>query len=170
MKNEGIDSNTIIRYMVTVIIILFCMLIYVSSKNTINLCITIILLGLYFTFYGKIMGILEMREGFEGKVVKEGESRQREYGNNMDRCINTCMTDNNPYLKGSWNEYTSYLDLNSIPSNNYNDKTSIGYSFLPPSKWYPTPAHPPVCITDKRTNICPTLIDGNSTVLMRVMK
>jgi len=35
-----------------------------------------------------------------------------------------------------------------------------GYSMLPPSKWYPVPPHPPVCVTEKKCPVCPVLTSG----------
>ena len=35
-----------------------------------------------------------------------------------------------------------------------------GYSMLPPSKWYPVPPHPPVCVTEKQCPVCPVLTSG----------
>ena len=35
-----------------------------------------------------------------------------------------------------------------------------GYSMLPPSKWYPVPPHPPVCVTEKKCPVCPVLTTG----------
>ena len=35
-----------------------------------------------------------------------------------------------------------------------------GYSILPPSKWYPVPPHPPVCVTEKKCPVCPVMTSG----------
>ena len=35
-----------------------------------------------------------------------------------------------------------------------------GYSMLPPSKWYPVPPHPPVCVTEKKCPVCPVMTSG----------
>ena len=35
-----------------------------------------------------------------------------------------------------------------------------GYSYLPPSQWYPPNAIPPVCITDKQCAVCPVYTTG----------
>ena len=35
-----------------------------------------------------------------------------------------------------------------------------GYSILPPSKWYPVPPHPPVCVTEKQCPVCPVMTSG----------
>jgi hypothetical protein len=35
-----------------------------------------------------------------------------------------------------------------------------GYSFMPPSNWYPPPERPPVCVTENRCPVCPSLTIG----------
>lgn len=36
-----------------------------------------------------------------------------------------------------------------------------GYSFMPPSNWYPPPERPPVCVTENRCPVCPSLTTGS---------
>jgi hypothetical protein len=43
--------------------------------------------------------------------------------------------------------------------------SEYGYTFLPPANWYPTPPHPPVCVTEKRCPVCPIFTNGSSTDL-----
>lgn len=46
----------------------------------------------------------------------------------------------------------NYSDYNSLPAN---DNTfENGYSFLPPSQWFPVPANPPICIPQKECKVC----------------
>ena len=40
-----------------------------------------------------------------------------------------------------------------------------GYSFLPPSQWYPVPPHPPVCTVEKTCPVCPINTTGLGTDL-----
>ncbi len=51
----------------------------------------------------------------------------------------------------------NYMDYNSMPiSTNVNvGSFESGYSFLPPSQWYPVPPHPPVCVAEKKCPVCP---------------
>jgi hypothetical protein len=53
-------------------------------------------------------------------------------------------------------------DFNHLPvPDNYNTGSfEYGYSFLPPERWYPTPPHPPVCVTQQRCNVCPSNTTG----------
>ena len=58
----------------------------------------------------------------------------------------------------------SYVDFNSMPVS-YDNTTSPtmksdGYSFLPPAMWYPTPPHPPVCVTEQKCPVCPVYTNG----------
>lgn len=36
----------------------------------------------------------------------------------------------------------------------------LGYWFLPPEKWYPTPPFPPVCVSEKKCPVCPIYTTG----------
>lgn len=36
----------------------------------------------------------------------------------------------------------------------------LGYWFLPPEKWYPTPPFPPVCVSEKSCPVCPVYTQG----------
>ena len=35
-----------------------------------------------------------------------------------------------------------------------------GYSFLPPSQWYPQPINPPICVTNQRSVVLPIYTTG----------
>lgn len=51
----------------------------------------------------------------------------------------------------------NYGDYNVIPPNLNEGTFESGYSFLPPSQWYPTSPFPPVCVAEKRCPVCPAL-------------
>ena len=54
-----------------------------------------------------------------------------------------------------------YTDYNILPITKEDSKLyEYGYSFLPPEKWYPTPAHPPVCVSEKRSPVFPIATTG----------
>lgn len=54
-----------------------------------------------------------------------------------------------------------YTDYNILPVTPEDSKLyEYGYSFLPPEKWYPTPPHPPVCVTEKRSLVFPVTTTG----------
>jgi hypothetical protein len=54
-----------------------------------------------------------------------------------------------------------YTDYNILPITKEDSKLyEYGYSFLPPEKWYPTPAHPPVCVSEKRSPVFPITTTG----------
>ena len=54
-----------------------------------------------------------------------------------------------------------YTDYFIMPITKEDEKSfEEGYSMLPPSKWYPVPPHPPVCVTDKKCPVCPVLTSG----------
>lgn len=54
-----------------------------------------------------------------------------------------------------------YTDYNILPITPNDSKLyEYGYSFLPPEKWYPTPPHPPVCVSEKRSPVFPITTTG----------
>lgn len=54
-----------------------------------------------------------------------------------------------------------YTDFNTIPVTiDSNVAFEYGDSFLPPSQWYPMPPHPPVCVSEKRCQVCPVTTIG----------
>ena len=55
-----------------------------------------------------------------------------------------------------------YNDYNTLPMGGDLDNKAYeqGYSFLPPSKWYPTPPHPPICVSEKSCPVCPIFTTG----------
>jgi hypothetical protein len=59
----------------------------------------------------------------------------------------------------------SYIDFNSMPQSANSGSFESGYSFLPPSQWYPVPPHPPVCVTEKQCPVCPIYTDGTNVEL-----
>jgi len=55
----------------------------------------------------------------------------------------------------------NYVDYNNFPQHDLaNAEFESGYSFLPPSQWYPVPPHPPVCVSEKRCPVCPVFTTG----------
>lgn len=55
-----------------------------------------------------------------------------------------------------------YTDYNILPVTPEDSRLyEYGYSYLPPEKWYPTPQHPPICVTEKRSVITPILTTGS---------
>jgi hypothetical protein len=54
-----------------------------------------------------------------------------------------------------------YYDLNSLPIEGINSGSfEAGYSFLPPDRWFPVPAHPPICVCEKRCPVMPSPTSG----------
>lgn len=51
-------------------------------------------------------------------------------------------------------------DYNHVPTKSEYTSCDYGYSYLPPSQWYPTPPFPPVCIADKKCPVCPVYTTG----------
>lgn len=48
----------------------------------------------------------------------------------------------------------NYVDFNQIPYDDSKSNFEYGYSFIPPTNWFPVPTHPPVCVTTRRHNVC----------------
>jgi hypothetical protein len=64
---------------------------------------------------------------------------------------------------------SEFVDFNTLPSDNGLDVDSeYGESFLPPSKWYPVPPHPPICKTDNKCPVCPVYTTGTFADLREV--
>ena len=56
-----------------------------------------------------------------------------------------------------------FYDLSTLPlpeGVNPDDLYEQGYSYIPPKDWYPVPPHPPICVTNKRSTVCPNLTTG----------
>lgn len=55
-----------------------------------------------------------------------------------------------------------YTDYNHIPIGEGLDSLDYeyGYSYLPPSQWYPTPPFPPVCVSEKKNPVIPMNTTG----------
>jgi len=59
-----------------------------------------------------------------------------------------------------------YSDYNILPVHREDrDDYEWGYTMLPPEKWYPIPPHPPICVTDKRSEIQPMITTGGGVSL-----
>lgn len=57
----------------------------------------------------------------------------------------------------------NYTDYNTLPVTTGPGTFEYGYSFLPPSSWYPTPTVPPVCISSGPTcPVCPIYTQGTN--------
>lgn len=51
----------------------------------------------------------------------------------------------------------NYTDYNSLPVTGDNTGSfELGYSFLPPSMWFPLPPRAPICVSEKICQVCPT--------------
>ena len=65
------------------------------------------------------------------------------------------------YNDGVINNEYEYSDYNMLPmAENNSGNFEYGYSFMPPEKWYPQPPHPPVCVTNKRSDVMPVYTTG----------
>ena len=55
-----------------------------------------------------------------------------------------------------------YSDYNTLPvSDGYKSQAyELGYSYIPPEKWYPVPPHPPVCVTERQSVVKPVYTTG----------
>lgn len=56
----------------------------------------------------------------------------------------------------------NYADYNIIPPNVNEGTFESGYSYLPPSQWHLSVAHPPICVAEKRCSVCPGLTSGSN--------
>lgn len=65
-------------------------------------------------------------------------------------------------IAGDLDDELPYTDYNHLPvaSGYKSHDYEYGWSFLPPEKWYPQPPRPPICVTEKRCPVMPTLTEG----------
>lgn len=74
-------------------------------------------------------------------------------------------TDNSRTITGTLDDELPYGDYNQLPmaagykSHDY----EYGYNFIPPEKWYPQPVRPPICVTNFRSPVYPSLASGTPT-------
>lgn len=63
---------------------------------------------------------------------------------------------------GTLNNELPYTDYNHLPmADSYKPSDfEYGDSFLPPEKWYPQPPFPPLCVSEKRCQVCPVFTTG----------
>jgi hypothetical protein len=111
------------------------------------------------------------------KVISETKSRDgtitRRYADNsysVSPANDPNITRGTPrYISGVMTNELAYdkdypfFDLTTLPfpeGVNPDDLYEEGYSFLPPKDWYPVPPHPPICVTNKQSTVCPTLTTG----------
>ena len=73
---------------------------------------------------------------------------------------------NNGVMNASDEMSLNYIDFNTLPNSPSTDIFSPGHSYLPPINWYPTPAHPPVCVTEKQCPVCPVYTEGTNIDLL----
>ena len=72
-------------------------------------------------------------------------------------------TDNHRRIVGPLDDELPYSDYNHLPvAAGYKSHAyEYGYSYLPPERWYPLPPRPPICITEKKSIISPSLSNGS---------
>jgi len=57
------------------------------------------------------------------------------------------------------NNNMRYSDFDRFPPNIVKNDYEMGYSFMPPKDWYPTPLYPPVCVTNNPSTVQPVYLD-----------
>jgi hypothetical protein len=89
-------------------------------------------------------------------IVKEPEKTMKEIpiNNNIER-------EGDRYNDGVIDTENEYSDYNMLPMSDDNTGNfEYGYSFMPPEKWYPQPPHPPICVSNTKTNVMPIYTTG----------
>lgn len=105
-------------------------------------------------------------EVIEHKNIEKKERQTKGYDSRYQEICHKSevlkTTDNNRSISQQIDNELPYSDYNHLPvaagykSNEY----EYGYSFIPPEKWYPHPLRPPICLTEKRSNLLPVLAHG----------
>jgi hypothetical protein len=72
------------------------------------------------------------------------------------------IPDKSRRIDGELEDELPYSDYNHLPvASGYSSHDyEYGYSFIPPEKWYPQPARPPICVTEKRCPVVPMYANG----------
>lgn len=76
------------------------------------------------------------------------DPRKYAYSDNLDQIAVAGGKTRNDILT---NEMV-YSDFNRMPPSFNKNDFEYGYSYLPPSDWFPLPAYPPVCVSNCNTN------------------
>jgi len=65
-------------------------------------------------------------------------------------------------IEGEIDDELIYSDFNTLPvaSGYRSTDAEYGYAFIPPERWAPLAHRPPVCVTDRRASIYPSLANG----------
>jgi len=109
---------------------------------------------------------LQSNEKYVIKSDKIGRNADGSYTVNLTRSPQIVTTGSRPENDVISNETQyNYTDYNTHPPNLNEGTFENGYSFLPPSNWYPQPPHPPVCVAEKRCPVCPTFTSGTNIEL-----
>jgi len=97
--------------------------------------------------------------GYDTAYQKVGARSQYVYSSSDDVISQKRM------IKDTLDNELAYSDYNHLPVGVGYKSTDYeyGYNFLPPEKWYPQPVRPPICVTDKRSPVCPLTADGTPT-------
>ena len=97
----------------------------------------------------------------DGTVVKQKINGQYSISplNDPNIARNTCNESENDV---NYDKEYDFYDLSIIPirTNNPDKLYEPGYSYIPPKDWYPTPPRPPICVTNKRSTVCPSYTTG----------
>jgi len=165
-------KNKILRYLAEGIII-YLLLKYLLTRQiemSTLLIVVLIILVTFFVLFENINISINFTEGFDvpqatpfkddyikriggGYEIKLEENKQVEKSGS--RTENDVLADE-----------SKYVDLNNLPVEGINSGSfEYGYSFLPPEKWYPVPPHPPVCVSEKKCEVCPTYTEGTDIML-----
>jgi len=90
-------------------------------------------------------------KGYDTAYQEPGAKSQKRYGLDVHKRIEGDLDNELPYAN------YNYLPVaEGYKSHDY----EYGYSFIPPEKWYPLPPFPPICVTDKRSSVCPSFANG----------
>lgn len=95
-------------------------------------------------------------KGYDSAYQEPGAKSQKRKENGLNRRI-----------EGDLDNELPYSDYNSLPvgSGYKSHDYEYGYSFLPPSSWYPQPVRSPICVTERRSPVMPVYTDSTTADL-----
>lgn len=123
-------------------------------------------------FYDENPYFNRYNDGYNSRANYDTDAKLREYETNGYKSTyqttgakseyNKSLGDDSRQIKGELIDEMPYSDYNHLPvAAGYKSKDyEYGYSFIPPEKWYPQPVRPPICVTDNRAPVCPSLASG----------
>jgi hypothetical protein len=160
-------SNIIFTLLKYLMIVIFLIIVFkfVPSQNISNTDIIILIIIVFLIFIAfDVFTRLLIRDNFESCSNNNQSVLPQKIDNNPEQnYINDypeqkLAKTNDELLKINY----SFDDYNHVPMGDgiNTGNFEYGFSYLPPDKWYPQPAFPPICVTNRNSYVLPSNTTG----------